>query len=235
MLPKGILFDLDDTIIAYSANSKAIWKEVCGEFAVENNKLKPELLYRTVKEVSGWYWDDPERHRIGRSDLNRARRVILEMVFERLGVEDIPLAHKIGETFQLRKEEGLYLFDGAIKTLEYLVNDNVKLAMMTNGETEKQREKIRRFNLEKYFKVILIEGEQGFGKPDERVFLKALEGLNLGPDECWAVGDNLEWDVAGPQKMGIFGIWNDFRKSGLPEDSGVKPDRIINSIKELMG
>lgn len=235
MLPKGILFDLDDTIIAYSANSKAIWKEVCEEFARENDKLKPESLYMTIKEVSGWYWDDPERHRIGRSDLNRARRVILEMVFERLGVDDIPLAHKIGETFQLRKEEGLYLFDGAIDTLEYLVKNNVRLAMMTNGETIKQREKIRRFNLEKYFSVILIEGEQGFGKPDERVFIKALEGLALCPDECWAAGDNLEWDVAGPQKIGIFGIWNDFRKRGLPEDSEIKPDRIINSIKELMG
>ncbi len=234
MLPKGILFDLDDTIIAYSANSKAIWKEVCEEFARENDKLQPESLYMTIKEVSRWYWDDPERHRIGRSDLNRARRVILEMVFERLGVDDIPLAHKIGETFQIRKEEGLFLFEGAIETLEYLVEKSVKLALMTNGETVKQREKIRRFDLEKYFTITLIEGEQGFGKPDERVFIKALEGLKLGPDECWAVGDNLEWDVAGPQKMGIFGIWNDFRKSGLPLDSEVRPDRIINSIRELM-
>ncbi len=234
MLPKGILFDLDDTIIAYSANSKAIWKEVCEEFSIENDKLESESLYMTIKEVSSWYWNDPERHRIGRSDLNRARRAILEMVFERLGVDDIPLAHKIGETFQLRKEEGLFLFDGAIETLEYLVNNDVKLALMTNGETIKQREKIRRFNLEKYFTVILIEGEQGFGKPDERVFIKALEGMNLKPDKCWAAGDNLEWDVAGPQKMGIFGIWNDFRKSGLPEDSEVKPDRIIYSIRELI-
>jgi putative hydrolase of the HAD superfamily len=234
MLPKGILFDLDDTIIAYSANSKTIWKEVCEEFSVENQKLEPESLHMTIKEVSNWYWDDPERHRIGRSDLNRARRVILEMVFERLGVDDIPLAHKIGETFQLRKEEGLYLFDGAIETLEYLVENNVVLAMMTNGETIKQREKIRRFDLEKYFTVILIEGEQGFGKPDERVFIKALEGMNLESDECWAVGDNLEWDVEGPQKMGIFGIWNDFRKSGLPENATVKPDRVINSISELI-
>jgi putative hydrolase of the HAD superfamily len=66
------------------------------------------------------------------------------------------------------------------------------------------------------------------------VFVKALEGMNLMPESCWAVGDNLEWDVAGPQKMGIFGIWNDFRKMGLTEDSEVKPDRIINSIQELM-
>ncbi|MBN2419121.1 MAG: HAD family hydrolase [Deltaproteobacteria bacterium] len=234
MFPRGILFDLDDTIIAYSANSKTIWKQVCEEFSAENDRLEPESLYLKIREVSNWYWDDPERHRTGRSDLNRARRVILEMVFNKLGVDDIPLAYKIGETFQKRKEEGLFLFEGAIETLEYLVENNVALAMMTNGETVKQREKIARFGLERYFRVILIEGEQGFGKPDDRVFKKAIEALDLGPGDCWAVGDNLEWDVEGPQRMGIFGIWNDFRKMGLPADSLVKPDRIINSIKELI-
>ncbi len=100
---------------------------------------------------------------------------------------------------------------------------------------EKQRTKIERFDLGKYFGIILIEGEQGFGKPDKRVYIKALEGLDLKLEECWAVGDNLEWDVEGPQKLGIFGIWNDFSNKGLPEDSSIAPDRIINSIVELTG
>ena len=234
MLPKGILFDLDDTILVYSEISDPIWKQVCEKNTKENDKLEPEMLYEKIKEVSRWYWSDPERHRTGRSDLNRARRQILEMVFEKLDVNDIPLAHKIGETFQRRRDEEIYLFNGAMETIEYLYKNNVALAMMTNGEMEKQRAKIDKFNLEKYFKVILIEGEQGFGKPDERVYTKALEGLGLKPEECWAVGDNLEFDVGGPQKLGIFSIWNDYRNKGLPEDSAVIPDRIINSIQELI-
>lgn len=234
MLPKGILFDLDDTIIAYGEISKPIWKGVCNEFSAENHKLEPELLYGTIKETGRWYWSDLERHRIGRSNLKRARRKVMERVFEKLGVDDTPLAHKIADTFQKRRDDELYLFKGAFKTIEYLYDNNVALAMMTNGEKEKQRAKIEKFNLEKYFKIILIEGEQGFGKPDERVYKKALEGLGLKPEETWAVGDNLEWDVEGPQKLGIFGIWNDHRKKGLPEDSQIVPDRIINSISELI-
>ncbi len=226
MLPKGILFDLDDTIIAYSEISKPIWKQVCSEFSMENDKLEPGLLYRTIKAVSHWYWSDTERHRIGRSDLDQARREVMEMVFEKLGINDIPLAHKMGEAFQRRREEELYLFKGAKETIEYMYENNVALAMMTNGEKKIQRAKIERFGLEKYFRVILIEGEQGFGKPDERVYRKALERLKLGPEECWAVGDNLEWDVGGAQKLGIFGVWNDYDKKGLPEDSTIRPDRI---------
>ena len=234
MLPKGILIDLDDTIIAYSEISKPIWKQVCNEFSMENDKLEPGLLYETIKTISRWYWSDTERHRVGRSDLNQARREVMEMVFEKLDVDDIALAHKIGETFQSKREEELHLFKGAKETIEYMYKSNVALAMMTNGEKKIQRAKIERFGLEKYFKVILIEGEQGFGKPDERVYIKALEGLKLRPEECWAIGDNLEWDVGGAQKLGIFGVWNDYEKKGLPEDSLVAPDRIINSIRELM-
>ena len=234
MLPKGILFDLDDTILAYSEISEPIWKQVCEKYSKENDRLEPELLYEKIKETSRWYWSDPERHRIGRSDLNRARREILEMVFEKLNVDNITLAHKIGETFQKRRDEEIQIFNGAKETIEYMYTNNVALAMMTNGEMEKQRAKIEKFNLEKYFKIILIEGEQGFGKPDERVYIKAMEGLGLKPDECWAVGDNLEFDVGGPQKLGIFSIWNDYRKKGLPENTTVVPDRIIYSIQELI-
>lgn len=234
MLPKGILFDLDDTIIAYSEISAPTWREVCEEYSSNNNMLEADLLYSTIREVSRWYWSDSERHRTGRSDLNKARRQILELVFDRLGLNDIPLSQKIADEFQRRREEDLHLFKGAVETLDYLFKCGVALAMMTNGETVKQRKKIERFGLEKYFRVILIEGEQGFGKPDQRVYRKAMNELGMNPEDVWAVGDNLEWDVGGPQKLGVFGIWNDYRKRGLPEDSGVMPDRIINGIHELI-
>jgi hypothetical protein len=48
-----------------------------------------------------------------------------------------------------------------------------------------------------------------------------------------SVGDNLEWDVAAPQRLGIYGIWNDYLNKGLPPTTNIHPDRIINSISEL--
>lgn len=234
MLPKGILFDLDDTIIAYSEISVPIWRQVCEEYSLKADALEADLLYNTIREISNWYWSDDERHRIGRNDLSKARRQILELVFNKLDVGDYQLAWDIADAFSKRREENLYLFEGARKTLEYLNKKNIPLAMMTNGETEKQRDKIERFDLNKYFKIILIEEEQGFGKPDKRVYQKAMDGLGLNPKDVWAIGDNLEWDVGGPQKHGMFGIWNDYRKKGLPRDSKVIPDRIINSILELV-
>jgi putative hydrolase of the HAD superfamily len=49
------------------------------------------------------------------------------------------------------------------------------------------------------------------------------------------VGDNLEWDVAGPQREGIAGIWIDARGRGVPAEQTVRPDRIIARLADLRG
>jgi len=43
------------------------------------------------------------------------------------------------------------------------------------------------------------------------------------------IGDNLEWEVEVPQRLGIYAIWIDVHGEGLPAGSSVKPDRIILS------
>ncbi len=48
------------------------------------------------------------------------------------------------------------------------------------------------------------------------------------------VGDNLEWEVAAPQRLGITGIWHDWQDRGLPPGTNVRPDRIIRSLPELL-
>jgi hypothetical protein len=48
--------------------------------------------------------------------------------------------------------------------------------------------------------------EHGFGKPEERAYNHAMEVLGVGPDETWMVGDNLEWEIVAPQRLGICAI-----------------------------
>jgi putative hydrolase of the HAD superfamily len=48
------------------------------------------------------------------------------------------------------------------------------------------------------------------------------------------IGDDLNRDVAGAQKSGIFGVWVDWRQNGLPPSASVKPDHIVYRISELL-
>ena len=58
--------------------------------------------------------------------------------------------------------------------------------------------------------------------------------LGVEAHETWMVGDNLEWEVVAPQRLGIHAIWHDLAGEGVPEGSTARPDRVIRSLHELL-
>ena len=235
MYPKCILFDLDDTIISFEGAAEVAWKRCCSSF-VNSNKVNfnDEELLNKINEIRKWYWNDPIRHKRGRMNMLAARREIVLMAMEQLEYSDEISSISMADSYTIMQDEMLELFPNALVTLETLKNLDVKLGLVTNGSSEKQREKLNRFKLNDYFDYFFIEGEIGVGKPDIKVYEIALDKINLSSTDVWMVGDNLIWDVQAPQKLGIYSIWNDFRSTGLPKDSLVIPDRTINNIYELI-
>lgn len=233
-LPRAILFDLDDTILADSVNGDRCWRIVCDRFAAEVPGLSPDRLMAEIDRMRTWYWSDPDRHRRGRLDLDRARQELVGLALEALGVDAPGLAGRIAHEFSALRYEAIRPFPGAIETLRRLRERGVRLALLTNGSGAAQRRKIDRFGLAPLFDCVVIEGEFGAGKPDERVYRHACDQLGVAPAEAWMVGDRLDWDVAGPQGLGILGIWVDTLGQGLPPSSPVRPDRIIRSLAELL-
>jgi len=193
----------------------------------------PILVYDAIERVREWYWADPERHRTGRLGLAAARREVAHLALKDVGLDDAALAQQIGDTYHSLRDAGLQPFAEAIDTVAWLRDSGCRLALLTNGSADMQRNKINRFGLADLFDLILIEGELGFGKPDPRVYERALDSLGVGPTDSWMVGDNLEWDVAQPQRHGIYAIWVDARGRGLPAGYPVQPDRIIQRLSDL--
>ena len=233
-LPKAILLDLDDTILASTAGSGDCWRVVCERFAPELPGLAADRLLAEIMRVRDWYWADPERHRRGRLAMERARLEIVTLALRALGVEAPDLARRIARALSALRDEVLRPLPGAIETLRRLRERGVRLALLTNGDSATQRRKIDRFGLAPFFDCIVNEGEFGAGKPDERVYRHALAQLGATPDEVWMVGDRLDWDVAAPQRLGILGVWVDNAGNGLPASSPVRPDRIIRALSDLL-
>lgn len=234
-LPGVILFDMDDTILADDGVSEKCWRQVCQWFAPSIERLEVDNLLNAIRETRRWYWSDLERNRRGSLDLRFARREIVSMAFARLGIDDEIARDELAESYTaLRETSPAELIPGAIETLRSLRHHGVRLGLITNGSAKLQRAKIDRFKLESSFDSILIEGEFGAGKPEQRVFLHSLEQLNARPSEAWMIGDNLHLDVGGAQALGIYSVWVDWEGKGLPEDSSVQPDRIVRTITELV-
>jgi len=172
----GILFDLDDTLVAFDAVTDQSWRQVCLEYSTAKPRVEPEALFSAIKKVSDWYWSDPERHRIGRINLPVARRSVLREAFMALDLPETD-ADAVAERYSTVRLENMYLLPGAQSTLDQLLSRGYRLGLLTNGDGETQRYKIERFGLAKYFERILIEGEIGCGKPDVRMYWLALSAL----------------------------------------------------------
>ncbi len=229
----GVLFDLDDTLVAFDAVTNSSWREVCLEYSTANPGVDSEALFGAIKKVSDWYWSDPDRHRIGRNNLPVARRSVLREAFTAMDLPEAD-ADAVAERYSTVRLENMYVLPGAQSTLDLLHSKGYRLGLLTNGDGETQRYKIERFDLAKYFETILVEGELGFGKPDMRIYRLALSALGLESEDTCMVGDNLNWDVEAPQSLGIRAIWIDRKGTGLPFGSTAAPHRVIRDISEVL-
>jgi HAD superfamily hydrolase (TIGR01458 family) len=74
------------------------------------------------------------------------------------------------------------------------------------------------------------------GKPAPTFFRAALDEIGVTPEKAWMVGDDVENDVRGAQRLGMTGVLvrtGKFRAGDL--DVGDAPSRVIDSIADLPG
>jgi putative hydrolase of the HAD superfamily len=236
-LPHAMLIDMDETILSAYGRPDIAWNNVAGEFAGEFAPLSSQQVAAAIVDSGRRFWATAEAG--WRLKLAEARHVVVRDGFATLAAAhqtalSTDLASRLADRFTAYREEEMFVFPGAHDAIDALKAHGVKLALVTNGAAEPQRAKVERFALSHRFDHIQIEGEHGFGKPDERAYLHAMQALGVTAPETWMIGDNLEWEVEAPQRLGIYAIWIDVHGEGLPADSAVKPDRVIRSLTELL-
>jgi putative hydrolase of the HAD superfamily len=236
-LPRAMLIDLDDTILSAYGRPDLAWNIVTAEFASELAPLSPQQVAAAIVESGRSFWTTADA--AWRLKLAEARHVLVWNAFAALAATghaalSRDLATRLADRFTDYREEQMFVFPGAHDAIDALKARGVKLALVTNGAAGIQRAKVERFALTHRFDHIQIEGEHGFGKPDERAYRHAMQALGVTAAETWMIGDNLEWEVEAPQRLGIYAIWIDVHGQGLPADSPIRPDRIIRSLTELL-
>jgi putative hydrolase of the HAD superfamily len=228
---KALLVDLDDTLLDYSGGVDACWEAACASAApsVERRTLLAALI-----DTRQWFWSDPERHRRERVDMLGAWTKIAARALEVCGCADARTAAAIAEVYAERRRDAWRLFPEASAFLTRLRELRVPLALVTNGDARQQRDKITRHDLARWFDAILIEGELGYGKPEEIVYREALRRLDVAAGDAWMVGDHIEFDVAAPQRLGLRGVWVDRAGAGVPAGAEVRPHLIIQDLSAML-
>ena len=105
------------------------------------------------------------------------------------------------------QQSNLRLVPGVPELLGAL-RGRVKIGVVTNGPSARQRGKLESFDIRPDdLDGLAISEEVGAAKPDPVIFRHALAGLDAAPERVTMVGDSWENDVLGALGSGMAAVW----------------------------
>ncbi|PFL24408.1 2-haloalkanoic acid dehalogenase [Bacillus cereus] len=215
-----MLFDLDDTLLDRDKAVDKLFSIILEEFYgdVEQHAVKNAMLQK-FKEY--------DKKSYGHSDKVK----VLESLFD-----EFPPKYRLSRNYiqDFWNNNFPKCFSINQKTINIIstIKSHIKVGIITNGSTQRQKAKIINTNLNRYFDTIIISEEAGFNKPDKRIFELALNKLNVQSEDVLFVGDDLEKDIAGCQNANIKGIW--FNPNMIKKNTDIKPYAEITSFDNLL-
>ena len=144
-------------------------------------------------------------------------------------IADEQLAKEMSVRFLKLLPTRTILFPYAKEVLQYLVNKNYVLHLITNGFEQTQHNKLMYSGLKDFFtEVITSEGSNSL-KPNKEIFEFAFEKCGTCKEECIMIGDSIEVDIVGAMNAGIDQVF--VNHLGIQPE--IKPTYTVYSLKEL--
>ena len=230
MALRGILFDLDFTLVDNDVGWRELWPGVAARFAERYPGFDPDEFQSRSYEFADRHYELLLK---GEIDYETYRRDYVTHGVEPWGPlhDDLFAAYTDART---RSIDLIELFDDAVETVRDLRSRGLKIGILTNGPSELQRRKLRRIGIEEEVDAVAISGEIGVSKPDPAAYAKAVAMLGLEPGQVAMVGDHVVNDVAGALAAGLAAaVWVERRPGELPE--GAHLARELAEVPALLG
>jgi putative hydrolase of the HAD superfamily len=225
-VPGALLFDLDDTLVpeepfavaAFQATAASVPGVDAARLAVDARaharavwRSGATWSYCRAIGISSWeglwcrFEGDSAEMRALRAWAPGFRREAWARALADQGIDDPSLAAELGERFgDERRALGEPFPDTSLLAA---LRERHPLALVTNGATCLQREKLERSGLAAHFDAVVVSGDLGVGKPDPAVFRRALSLVGAEADGAVMVGDTVERDIDGALAAGLRAVW----------------------------
>lgn len=200
---KAVLFDLDDTILnTRDAQSNAI-SEFKGFFK-EFNDISKEEFRKEWDNITEECYEEYLNKEYSFKELRTQR---MKKLFLKYGtsISNEEAKVRFKEYLKTYKRNWM-LFNDSEEVIKEL-KSKYKIAILSNGDGNYQREKIQEVGLNKYFSDIFISGELGFEKPKKEIFQIASKKIGIPLENCVMIGDKYKVDIEGSINAGMNAIW----------------------------
>lgn len=228
-MAEAILFDLGNTLVRYfdRADFSTILK--AGILGVQGYlqeqgmlRVDPETMWLGVRAED----HEAEDHRVRPLEGRLAR------IFQLEPDQMAAIAGELCRRFTAPIFARGYCYEDTLPTLQALRAGGYRLAVVSNTPWGSPgalwREELKRLGLDRLLDTVVFCTDARVRKPARPIFQLALAQLQVEPQECLFVGDDLRWDLVGPQAVGMDTCLIDRQGSGL--DAG---NASIQSLHEL--
>lgn len=213
-----LCLDMDDTLIATEAGAPRRFEDAARAIRRMRPEIEPGAI---VAAATQGLAVDPNRGR-------------LVNFLSDLGISDADEVQAVRDAYFESMPGGTELFEGVHEVLATL-RERFRLAIITNGSSDLQRQKVAHFDLEHRVDWIVVSGELGVDKPDPAIFEHVLGLAGVEAEHAAHVGDSLTSDVAGANRSGLLPIWVE---THFPRDHGdgaeFTPAATIQHVRELL-
>jgi putative hydrolase of the HAD superfamily len=231
--PEALLLDLDDTLLDHRAIPENI-RNTCELVAAAFPAFDAAQLLEANTRAWAEYWPQVEKAAwLGGIEVETVSREAWRRTLHDCGSDDASIVEFTYERSAWLDRTTRRLYPDAAALLAYADAIDLKLALVTNGPSGLQRDRLRSLWLEDMFKAVIVSAEVGMAKPDAGPFQLALEKLGVETGEAWYIGDSLDTDIAGALGAGLTAVW--LNRNGRPRSSGdPRPDLEVGSLLELV-
>ncbi|MFK0154308.1 HAD family hydrolase [Streptomyces sp. NPDC090493] len=204
----AVFFDIDDTLVATRPGWELALHAACRDASrYADAAIDPARLAASYHDTSGALWADYNRVLAPLGSLDAIRRHVWNQALAANGLHLAPgQLHRLVADFSTRQLDTIHPDPHLIELLQHLTA-YVPLAIISNGPTALQREKLTRAGLHDLFHPVLCGLDDGVRKPDPHLYWRACRALNVPPGRCLYVGDDWTNDIAGAHQAGLHPIW----------------------------
>jgi len=208
---KAAVFDMDGVIFDSERAVIECWKQIAPQYGIT----------------------DIETHCIAATGLNEeaTRRIFKEQYGDELPYDEMRAARRA--LFMERFDKGLVpVKDGARELLQYLKESGYKVALASSTSEGTVRRELGMAGLLEYFDFIIGGNNVTHSKPDPEIFLKAMAGLGVDPEESIVIEDSYNGVRAGHASGAFVVMVPDL----LPPTDEILPltDMVVESLTELL-
>lgn len=231
---KVIFFDLGDTLIY----DKEPWDPILSQADAAMRDSLRRSGYHLDASAYGAHQTIFDLYYERRKETLREETTV-ELLREILGKQGAsvpePVLLAAMEAMYAVTQQNWYVEEDAAPTLQALKDKGYRLGLLSNAsDDENVQELIDKAGLRPYFEFILSSAACGVRKPDPAIFQRGLDHFDIPPERAVMVGDTMDADILGANRMGIYSIWIN-RRANYPMEGElpIQPQAVIAELSEL--